>query len=915
MTIQSSIAQFLLSNLTDLSSDILLRENSLDTNHTGQDSAQLAALNNLSLGTTVSQTESTSTESTSSDESATSSNLENDFEWLTANSIPAGEPYTSSETGSLPTNSIDGLLSAYSWGFSWGSNVITYSFYDADNYYGDSSMMSVSDGIKANVREIFDRIAQLINIEFEEVTEGGGQFGRIRFMLDPGMGNPYTDPVYEYAKASYPSTDNLNSPAGDIYLNPAFDYVGGNGFQSDPGNHGYTTLIHEIGHALGLKHPALSGIENNTTNTVMSYNNPVDQFGYYTAPGTFMAYDIAALQSLYGAKTHNDGDNYYQFIRPDQYQVDGQAFLPTSFKTKLTVWDSAGTDTFDLSQLAYDSSGYKLDLNPGGIFSTQASYEGSSYSVGGETYSSLTTGTVIAYDAWIENVILSGSDDEVHLNGLGNTIVAASGNDTIYNSDYLDTLDLSAYYLSEVSQAQSQQDLILGLGANGSITIKNYYEQVENERLNILYNTNSAPTSALSIADFTVNEGDGTATVTVSLSQAADSVVSVNYYTTDYPNSATSGADYTETSGELSFAIGETTAEFTVNIADDSAYEGTESFLVNLNNASSNAIINGGQAVGTIIDNDPLPSLSVADFSVNEGDGTVTVTVSLSQSIDSIVSVSYYTTDDPNSATGGVDYTGASGILDFEAGATEAHFTLNITDDSIVEGDEHFFINLNNPSSNATISDGQGVSTIVDNDSSTPALPIISINDVSYIEKSNRRLRSETRLVTVTLSEASTEVITVDYATSNDTALAGSSARNGADYIATSGTITFNPGETSQTFGVGVFKDRTSENDETFFLNFSNASSNAELGNSQATFTIIDDDNYNQPLSSENDNLLNYRSSNTPTYEPTFVELDDFSLGMQETNFGNESNPLSQQSALESLSTVQLWDFDTSVDI
>ncbi len=80
-----------------------------------------------------------------------------------------------------------------------------------------------------------------------------------------------------------------------MHLNPSYDRLGDtNGFQHPAGEHGYTTLIHEIGHALGLKHPHdgapnLPSGEDNHTNTVMSYGFPG------ASPGTPMGYDIMAL--------------------------------------------------------------------------------------------------------------------------------------------------------------------------------------------------------------------------------------------------------------------------------------------------------------------------------------------------------------------------------------------------------------------------------------------------------------------------------------------------------------------------------------------------------------------------------------------------------------------------------------------
>jgi serralysin len=404
---------------------------------------------------------------------------------VSANFIPAGTTSNLATTStSATTVPIEGLLTSYKWNFSWGNRQLSYSFFNGGSYSGSSSLPSVSNGIRNNVRAIFDRIQQLVNIDFVEVPETATQFGRIRFVLHPNT---------SYASATYPLTDTLNSSAGDILLNPAFDNATTtNGFQSPAGRHGYMTLIHEIGHALGLKHPhsgssVLAPAQDNTTNTVMTYNNTGN------SAGTFMPYDIKALQHLYGARNSHSGDNTYRFTtRIDQFTNNNQAFLSTSLRTKLTLWDSAGVDTLDFSQLALNSVGYRFDLNPGGMLSTRAAHNATSYTVNGVTHVTTTFGTAIAYDVLIENVLNSSSSEDIFLNAAANTVggyrpTAANGNDIIWNGTSQDILDLSQFVSSSVTQSQNGQDLVLGLGNHGSITLKNYYSLPEIDRMTIRY--------------------------------------------------------------------------------------------------------------------------------------------------------------------------------------------------------------------------------------------------------------------------------------------------------------------------------------------------------------------------------------------------------------------------------------------
>ena len=147
--------------------------------------------------------------------------------------------------------------------------------------------------------------------------------------------------------------------------------------------------------------------------------------------------------------------------------------------------------------------------------------------------------------------------------------------------------------------------------------------------------------------------------------------------------------------------------------------------------------------------------------------------------------------------------------------------------DSLDEANETFAVNLSSPV-NATIATAQGTGTIVDND----AAPSISIGDVSVTEGNTG---TKTASFTVTLSAASGQTVTVNYATANGTATAGS------DYLAATGTLTFAPGVTSQPVVVTVNGDALNEANETVLVNLSGAT-NASISDSQGTLTITNDD-------------------------------------------------------------------------
>ena len=234
-----------------------------------------------------------------------------------------------------------------------------------------------------------------------------------------------------------------------------------------------------------------------------------------------------------------------------------------------------------------------------------------------------------------------------------------------------------------------------------------------------------APT--LSIDDVTVDEGAGTATFTVSLSAASGLPVTVNYTMAD----GTAGSDYTAGSGTLSFAAGETTKTIVVPILEDTLDELDETFTVTLANPGTTATIADGTGLGTIVDNDAAPTLSINDVTVNEGAGTATFTVTLSAASGLPVSVNFATSS--GTATSGADFTPAAGTLNFAPGETTKAVVVTIANDPIFEGSENYNVTLSAPV-NATIADGTGIGTILDNgqgggatDDDTPTLAVSDV--------------------------------------------------------------------------------------------------------------------------------------------------------------------------------------------
>jgi titin len=335
---------------------------------------------------------------------------------------------------------------------------------------------------------------------------------------------------------------------------------------------------------------------------------------------------------------------------------------------------------------------------------------------------------------------------------------------------------------------------------------------------------------SLSIADTSVTEGNsGTvpANFQVTLDHASTQAISVQWATAD--GTAVAPADYASASGTLTFNANETSKTITVNVAGDTLAEGNETFKVNLSNASAGSI-SRAQATGTIIDDDTAGTVqfSATSYSVAENAGSATITVTRSDGSASGVTVNYATAN--GTATAGSDYTATSGTLSFGAGETSKTFNVPITNDTLAEGNETVQLSLSTPGGGATLgSPATATLTIIDDDTAGT----LQFSAATYSIAEN----AGSATITVTRSGGSASGVTVNYATANGTATAGS------DYTATSGTLNFGAGETSKTFSVPITNDTFAEGNETVQLSLSTPGGGATLGSpATATLTIIDDD-------------------------------------------------------------------------
>ncbi|HEY0075793.1 MAG TPA: Calx-beta domain-containing protein, partial [Abditibacteriaceae bacterium] len=339
----------------------------------------------------------------------------------------------------------------------------------------------------------------------------------------------------------------------------------------------------------------------------------------------------------------------------------------------------------------------------------------------------------------------------------------------------------------------------------------------------------------LSVNDVAVTEGSGAnvnATFTVTLSFASPETVTVNAVTAN--GAALAPGDYTSGGSTLTFAPGQTTKTFSVSVVGDTLDEDAENFFVILS-APSNAALSRGRGVGTINDNDLPPAIGIENLNIGEGNGgqrTAVFRLVLSQASGKAVKVNYATA--VGTATAGNDYVAVAPTqVTFNVGQTVTLARVPINGDLLTEPDETFLINLSAPV-NATLTDNQATGTIL-NDDSDPAL---SIDDVEIIEGNSPQGTPGTKQLTftVTLSKASGETVSVNFATANGT------AQSSSDYTAQNGTLTFAPGSAlTRTVSIIINGDALEENDETLFVFLSNAT-NANISRARGIGTIINDD-------------------------------------------------------------------------
>lgn len=532
---------------------------------------------------------------------------------------------------------IDALRSPYTNVYHNGNvTQITYSFYSdavhGGDYYGSERVSEPSTAAKNNMRDIFSRLEQVVDITFVEVAETANNWGQIRIMLseryDTGNTDSEGNPIFagpNYAYAYYPTSSSIHSVASDIHLRKSYDHSSNtNGWQVQPGQHGYMSLIHELGHALGMKHPhdgsdTMPSDRDNTIWTVMSYNFSS------SLSASYMALDVKYLHYAYdhAISTLNQGDTTISVSNnlADRHNQGGQ--LSGNRNIRQALFNNGGTNTLTLAGTAAGTD-YIIELKPRGWIRR----------------ASVTNRGIMLTDTTRISRVLSGPGNDAlyAFNVVANTFAGYApgnsvGDDIIYDAQSGDTIDLGSYSIATCVETIDGDDALFTMAGDGSVRVVGYWALSAANRPTIIRPPTDGTVQFASPV-YEVNEQAGSLTITVTRS-GTSGAASVDYSTVD--SSALAGTHYSATTGTLSWADGNNDSKtISIPIIDNLIAENQNpQFTLTLSNANGVIAHTPNTTTVTIIDNNSVPTITV-NSPVN---GRIDIPSGVGLLIDSSVSV------------------------------------------------------------------------------------------------------------------------------------------------------------------------------------------------------------------------------------------------------------------------------------